>query len=68
MMEPELDQKKFSHCIPAWHHVECFLDNLSSLEAEGVGPESLSGFTKLKTEDKDGLKKQFVSKVGHIKG
>ena len=67
MLEPEADKGKFMGLIPSWHHVDCFLDALESLDAMGVGPEELSGFTKLKPEVKEELKEKFISKVGHIK-
>ncbi len=55
MLQPEPDQKKFGGLIPAWHHVDCFLDNMDDLDAVGVTADELSGFTKLKKEDKDEL-------------
>lgn len=67
MLEPEPDKVKFAGLIPSWHHVDCFLENLASLEAEGVSPDELSGFAKLKKEGKDELKQKFISKVGQIK-
>ena len=41
---------------------------ISSLEAEGVTPEELTGFTKLKKDSKDELTDKFLAKVGQIKG
>lgn len=67
MIEAEPDKKKFGGLLPSWHHVDCFLDNLNSLDAEGVAPEELSGFTKLNPEGKDELKEKFISKVGPAK-
>ncbi|XP_064402675.1 poly [ADP-ribose] polymerase 1-like isoform X3 [Halichondria panicea] len=55
MIQPDADQKKFGGLIPAWHHVDCFSDNLDDLDAVGVAADELSGFTKLKKEDKDEL-------------
>ena len=65
-MEPE-PEKHFAGLIPAWHHVDCFLDNLDELDAVGVVADELSGFTKLKKEDKDDLKTRFKSKGGGTK-
>ena len=64
MLEAEPDKVKFGGLIPTWHHVDCFLDNLDSLDAVGVAPEELSGFTKLKKEGKEG---KFIAKVGQVK-
>ena len=66
MVAAEADKTKFAGMIPSWHHVDCFLENLSSLDAEGVAPEELSGFVKLKQEGKDELKEKF-GKVGGAK-
>ncbi len=67
MLEPEPDKVKFGSLIPSWHHVDCFLDNLSSLDAVGVAPEELSGFTKLKKGGKEEVKEKFIAKVGQVK-
>jgi hypothetical protein len=67
MVEAEADKSKFGGLIPSWHHVDCFLDNLSSLDADGVTVDELSGYVKLKKEGKDELKEKFVSKVGPVK-
>ena len=67
MLEPEPDKAKFAGLIPSWHHVDCFIDNLSSLDAVGVTPEELSGFTKLKKEGKEEVKEKFIAKVGQLK-
>ena len=64
MRQPEAGEKKFTGLIPSWHHVDCFLEALSELDAEGVTAEELSGFTKLKKEDKDELKGKFAAKSG----
>ena len=64
MKQPEAGEKKFTGLIPSWHHVDCFLDALEELDAEGVSAEELSGFTKLKKEDKDELKEKFAAKGG----
>ena len=62
MVQSEAGEKKFSGLIPSWHHVDCFLDALADLDAEGVAATELSGFTKLKKEDKDDLKEKFTAK------
>ena len=62
-----MDKSKFSGLIPSWYHVDCFLDNLNSLDAEGVTPDELSGFVKLDAEGKDELKGKFTSKLGPAK-
>lgn len=62
MIQPEAGEKKFTGLIPSWHHVDCFLDALADLDAEGVTAGELSGFTKLKKEDKDDLKEKFAAK------
>lgn len=67
MIQPDPDKVKFGGLIPSWHHVDCFLDNLDSLEAEGVAPEELSGFIKLDKDGKDELKKKFKAKLGKPK-
>ena len=67
MLQPEPDQVKFGGLIPSWHHVDCFLENLASLGAEGVSPDELSGFTKLKKDGKDEIRKKFIAKVGRAK-
>ena len=64
MIQPEAGEKKFTGLIPSWHHVNCFLEDLAELDAEGVTAEELSGFTKLKKEDKDELKEKFSAKGG----
>lgn len=67
MLEPEPDKVKFGGLVPSWHHVDCFLENLNSLDASGVAPEELSGFVKLTKEEKDELKQKFIAKVGQVK-
>ena len=67
MVAAEPDKVKFGGLIPSWHHVDCFLDNLSSLDAMGVAPEELSGFAKLKKDGKEEVKSKFVAKVGQVK-
>lgn len=67
MIEPDRDKVKFGGLLPSWHHVDCFLDNLSSLDAVGVAPEELSGFIKLDKDGKEEVKKKFVAKVGKPK-
>ena len=64
MIQPEAGEKKFTGLIPSWHHVECFLEALTELDADGVTAEELSGFTKLKKEDKGELKEKFSAKDG----
>lgn len=66
MRQPEAGEKKFTGLIPSWHHVDCFLDSLEELDAEGVSAEEVSGFTKLKKEDKDELKEKFAAKGGGL--
>lgn len=68
MVEPEPDKKRFASLIPAWHHVDCFLDNMEELDAVGVAADELSGFTKLNKEDKGDLLEKFKSKGGGAKG
>ena len=62
MVQPDLESsaRAYAGLIPHWHHIDCFLELLPSLEAEGVAADELSGFTKLKKPDKDELKKKFV--------
>ena len=67
MLEPEADKVKFGGLIPSWHHIDCFLENLSSLDAVGVAPEELSGFAKLKKEGKEEVREKFIAKVGQVK-
>ncbi len=67
MVQPEADKAKFGGLIPSWHHVDCFLENLESLDASGVTAEELSGFTKLKKETKDELKTKFIPQVKQAK-
>ena len=64
MIQPEAGEKKFTGLIPSWHHVDCFLEALAELDADGVTAEELSGFTKLKKEDKGELKEKFTTKDG----
>ena len=64
MIQSETGEKKFSGLLPSWHHVDCFLDALADLDAEGVSVEELSGFVKMKKEDKDELKEKFEAKTG----
>ncbi len=66
MLEPEPDQK-FGSLIPAWHHVDCFLDNVDDLDAVGVAADELSGFTKLKKDDKDELLSKLKPKAASKK-
>ncbi len=68
MIQPDADQHKFGGLIPAWHHVDCFSDNLDDLDAVGVAADELSGFTKLKKEDKDELLVKLKSKTTATKG
>ena len=63
MIQPDPGEKKFAGLIPAWHHVDCFLDNLNELDAVGVAADELSGFTKLKKDDKDELLKKLAPKT-----
>ena len=62
------ERGSFVGLIPAWHHLECFLERLEELEAQGVLPEELSGFTKLKKPDKEMVAKKMSSKRGSGKG
>ena len=65
--DPE-ERGGYSGLIPSWHHLECFLERLQELEAEGVSAEELSGFTKLKKPDKEMVAKKLSSKSGSAKG
>lgn len=65
MMEPEPDQTKYHGLIPAWHHIDCFIDHLEDLDAVGVAADELSGFTKLKKEDKEELLKKLAPKAAN---
>ena len=67
MIQPDAEQKKFASLIPAWHHVDCFLENLAELDAEGVTPDELSGFAKLKSDGKKELKEKFEEVAGKAK-
>ena len=60
MEQPDPTEQTYAGLIPRWHHVMCFLERLSELEAEGVTAEELSGFTKLKKDDQKDLKKKLV--------
>ena len=59
MEAPDPTERAYAGLIPRWHHVTCFLERASELEAEGVAAEELSGFSKLKKEDQKQLKTQF---------
>ena len=59
MEAPDPTERAYAGLIPCWHHVTCFLERASELEAEGVAAEELSGFSKLKKEDQKQLKTQF---------
>ncbi len=50
-----------------WHHVDCFLKDLESLDASGVTAEELFGFTNLKKEDKEELKTKFIPPLKQAK-
>lgn len=67
MVQAEVEKSKFAGLIPSWYHVDCFLDNLDSLDAEGVTPDVLSGFVKLNAKGKAELKEKFTSKLGPVK-
>ena len=64
MRDPDPEETSFGGQIPMWHHVDCFVENMADLDAEGVSAEELSGFTKLKKDDKDELKKKFSAAGG----
>lgn len=70
VMEPDADSNAPAGVpIPWWHHVDCFIENSTSLGVEStVTAESFSGFTKLKKEDKDLLKSKLGSGVGKKAG
>ena len=59
MEQPSPGKGSYMGQIPRWHHVACFVERASELEAEGVAPEELSGFSKIKKEDQKQLKSQF---------
>ena len=67
MVQPDVEQMKFASLVPSWHHVDCFLDNLAELEAVGVVPEELSGFTKLKADGKREVMEKFEAVESGLK-
>jgi len=67
MEEPDPTEYKFPGLLPSWYHVECFLEHLVPLGAEGVGVDELTGFSKLKQPDKTELNKKFTAKTSGAK-
>ena len=67
MEEPDPTEYKFPGLLPSWYHVECFLEHLVPLGAEGVGADELTGFSKLKQPDKTELSKKFTAKTSGAK-
>jgi len=61
------EHKGFAGLLPSWYHVDCFLEQLSELGAEGIAAEELTGFSKLKQVDKTELSKKFTAKAGGTK-
>lgn len=61
------EHKGFAGLLPSWYHVDCFLEQLSELGAEGIAAEELTGFSKLKQVDKTELTKKFTAKAGGTK-
>lgn len=61
------EHKGFAGLLPSWYHVDCFLEQLSELGAEGIAAEELTGFSKLKQVDKTELSKKFMAKAGGTK-
>ena len=64
MIQSDLEERRFAGLIPSWHHVQCFLERLEELEAVGVSAAELSGYVKLKEEDREELAGQFEAKSG----
>lgn len=61
MEQPDPTERAFTDLIPRWHHVACFLERATELDAEGLAAEELGGFSKLKKEDQKELKTKFRS-------
>ena len=60
MEAPDASERGYgAGLIPRWHHLTCFLERATELEAECLVAEELSGFTKLKKEDQKELKSKF---------
>ena len=68
MGKPNATEKKYSCFSFEWLHVECFLEHSDKLGAEKIkSPRELSGFTKLKEDDKYTLKIKFNTKIAERK-
>ncbi|KAK2567464.1 Poly [ADP-ribose] polymerase [Acropora cervicornis] len=69
VQEPDADSNApAGMAIPWWHHVDCFVQCRESLSVDSsVTGESFTGFTALKKEDKDLLKRK-LGKVAKAKG